>query len=144
MRITTQGEYGLRCIRALGGSDKPLSIKEVSASEKLSKPYVEQLFLKLRRAAIIKSLRGSKGGYVLAKSPSQIRVGEIIRALEGDTFEVVCERRSGRNRCIHIHECSLRSLWEALKERVDDLLDRVTLKTLQNDEDEVARRLRRL
>ncbi len=142
MRITTQGEYGLRCIRALTRNSAPLSIKEVSTSEKLSKPYVEQLFLKLRRAGLIRSLRGPKGGYVLAKSPSRIKVNEIIKALEGDTFEVICERR--KSRCIHIDECSLRPLWKALKERVDDLLEKVTLQTLHGEEIEVTKRLRGL
>lgn len=145
MRITTQGEYGLRCIRALAKSDIPITIKEVADAEKLSKPYVEQLFLKLRRAGIIKSLRGPKGGYVLAKSPSKISVSEIISSLEGDTFEIICERRAkGENRCIHVDECSLRSLWEILKERVDNLLDKVTLEMLEGEEREVERRLKRL
>lgn len=142
MRITTQGEYGLRCVRALARSSSPLSIREVSASEKLSKPYVEQLFLKLRRAGLIRSLRGPKGGYVLARSPSHIKVSEIIKALEGDTFEIICERRRGR--CIHVDECSLRPLWKALKEKVDDLLEKITLQTLHGDEIEVTKRLRHL
>lgn len=142
MRITTQGEYGLRCIRALAESRLPLSIKEVSAYEKLPKPYVEQLFLKLRRAGLIRSLRGPRGGYVLAKPPSRVKANEIIKALEGETFEVVCERRKGR--CAHTEECSLRPLWKALKKRVDHLLENATLEMLHGSEASVMRRLRDL
>ena len=125
MRITTQGEYGLRCLMTIAARQKhgPVSISEITKIEKLPKAYVEQLLYKLKKSGIVKSVRGIKGGYVLARHPSEIKLDEVIKALEKDTFEIFCDRENKTiPDCIHEGDCKLRKVWENLKECVDKVL----------------------
>ncbi len=133
MRITTQGEYGLRCVLYIKDTAKshPISIAEISKKESLPKSYVEQLLIKLRRSGIVESVRGAKGGYRLAKNPSKITVKDIIVALEGDTFKIICKDTAKKKRCKHLYECNLKEVWIELRESVDRILNK-TLKELSD------------
>jgi Rrf2 family protein len=134
MRITTQGEYGLRCLLyiALQKQHIPISIAEISAHEKLPRDYVEQLLLKLRRNNIITSTRGVRGGYLLALNPKDITIFMVIKALEKETFELICAREMKKG-CVHHLKgpCTIRPLWEKLKEHVDGFLKSYTLEQLK-------------
>lgn len=123
MRITTQGEYGLRCLARLADNDtgKPISVSRLAKAENLSRDYVEQLLLRLRRAGLVRSTRGVQGGYLLSRQPSRIRVGEVLRVLEGPLFELPCRRRPGG--CHKEGDCSLVPLWEGLESRIAEYLD---------------------
>ena len=133
MRVTTQGEYGLRCMIYIGkhSGNGPVSIHEISRCEELPRTYVEQLLLKLRRNHLIRSIRGVHGGYLLARPSKDITVGEIIRALEGNIFEIVCERRSkSKNPCIHNTRCALNPLWLKVRAKITELLEGINLEDL--------------
>jgi Rrf2 family protein len=133
MRVTTQGEYGLRCMINIGknGVRGPVSIHTISSDEDLPRTYVEQLLLKLRRNRLIKSIRGARGGYLLAKPMNEITMQEIIEALEGSVFEVVCDRRMRKNKaCKYNANCSLHYIWVELKSKVVDFLAGVSLEQL--------------
>ncbi|MGB1226752.1 MAG: RrF2 family transcriptional regulator [Poseidonibacter sp.] len=84
--ISTKGVYGLTAMYELGKHDRqtPMQIKEISSNANIPQNYLEQLLSKLRRAQLVKSIRGAKGGYILACEPEEIKVVDILIALEGD------------------------------------------------------------
>ena len=92
MRITTWAEYGLICALHLARrvSEGPVTGREIAATEKLPPDYVEQILLRLRRAGIVRSTRGARGGYVLDRPSAQITVRDVIQASELATFELHC------------------------------------------------------
>ncbi len=144
MRLTTQSEYGLVCLRTLcrNDSDKPTSVAGLADQEHMSKDYVEQLFLKLKRAGIVRSVKGACGGYLMAKEPSKITIKEVIEALEGDVYEVFCSPEVREKIvCMYFSRCSLRPVWAKLKELIDDFFSRITLDTLLRDETTVVKNL---
>ena len=126
MRITTQAEYGLICALHLARrvDDGPVTGREIAAQERLPGDYVEQIMLKLRRAAIVKSTRGAHGGYTLARGADEISVHDVISAAEHSTFEVHCTSHPVEEaRCSSSHDCSIRPVWMLLQRRIDDVLD---------------------
>jgi Rrf2 family protein len=137
MRITTWGEYGLIvCVhlarRAGAGA---LAARELAAEERLSHDYVEQILLRLRRAGLVRSVRGARGGYALARSPGAITVRDVLEASEHVTFEVNCDVHPvDPRRCSADASCSIRPVWRMLQERINGVLDAITLADLLQDE----------
>lgn len=86
MKISTKGRYGLRAFIDLAcyGAEEPVSISSISARQEISERYLEQLMAKLKKAGLVKSIRGAGGGYRLAKDAAEVSVGDVLRALEGD------------------------------------------------------------
>src|SRR6516162_9973313 len=99
MKISSQEEYGLRCLLRLAGADEghSLTIPEIAAAERLSHPYVAKLLSVLRQAGLIDSVRGRAGGYRLAASPSDISLGSVLRVLGEPLFEepAYCQQPAG-------------------------------------------------
>ncbi len=144
MRITTQAEYGLICALHLARrtDDGPVTGREIAATERLPADYVEQIMLKLRRAAIVQSTRGAHGGYRLARDPRHISVRDVIVASEHSTFEVHCTSHPVEEaRCNSSHDCSIRPVWLLLQRRIDDVLESVRLSDLLMQESEVRERI---
>jgi len=112
--------------------DGPVSLKSIASRHSLSENYLEQLVPSLRQAGMIKSVRGSQGGYVLTKEPDQIPVGEIIRAVEGPIISVECEYQSTMAACLCDPEeqCLTRDLWVKIRDSVNDLVDSIMLADL--------------
>lgn len=142
MKMTTQEDYGLRCLLRLGREAKgeSLTIAELSRQEGIASPTVAKMMRILRRAGLVTSTRGKEGGYTLARSPEAINVGEVLAALGGRLFDArFCERHSGTGRlCTHTPDCSIRSVWRVLQDVVDGVLGRMTLKDLLRTEEEVT------
>lgn len=133
MRITTQGNYGLVCVLTIArNADRhPVSIQTISKKEQLSIDYLEQLLLKLRRAGIVKSLRGRMGGYVLAKPASRLNVKDIIEAVEGSVFDTICDhKRRKKDTCIRPRDCLATPMWRELKGIIEDYLAKVSVLSL--------------
>ncbi len=134
MKITAFEEYGLRCLVQLARhhhEGRPVAISEIAKSEGLSIQYVGKLMHELRRGGLITSMRGIHGGFILAKSPSDISVAEIFGIMGGETPEHLCTKFSGNlSECIHLGECSIRSVWSFIMSQVNDVLRRVTLADL--------------
>lgn len=132
MRITTRGEYGLRCVLDIAAKKgKVISIRQIVASEKLPKDYVEQLLIKLRRKNIIKSMRGVKGGYLLARKPQKITIYDIITSLEDEVFGLFCDRvKKRKSKCVHINDCRIRSFWLSLKKDMEKALKSKSIASL--------------
>lgn len=140
MRFTTWAEYGMIVSVHLAHrhGTGPTSAREMAAREKLPADYVEQILMRLRRAGLVSSVRGAKGGYSLAREPARISAKDVIEAAENHTFEVNCDSHPVHpQRCGTSLSCSIRPLWRAVQYRVDDLLDSVSLADLMAPEDQV-------
>ena len=109
--------------------------KAIAKAEEISPDYVEQILLRLRRAGLVDSVRGARGGYLLARSPEDITVRDVVDASELGTFEVNCERhRVAGTRCSSESECSIRPVWQLLQRRIDETLDSIRLGDLLHEE----------
>ena len=140
MRITTWAEYGLICSLHLARrvSEGPVTGRDIAARERLPGDYVEQILLRLRRADIVKSVRGARGGYLLARPAAEISVRDVVAASELATFEVHCISHPVESeRCSESHTCSIRPVWQLLQRRIDDVLESVHLADLLVEESEV-------
>lgn len=139
MRITTWTEYSLIIMLHLGRrkrvGDVAVPARELAETEGLPADYTEQIFLRLRRAGLVRSVRGAKGGYFLSRPPEEISVRDVMAACERQTFEVNCETHPvNDDRCSPAAACSIRPLWAALQQRIDDFLSSVTLADLMKQE----------
>src|SRR5215471_14867604 len=119
MKITSQEEYGLRCLLHLARvpEGQSLTIPEIAAAEGLSHPYVAKLLAILRQGGLIESVRGRTGGYWLAAPPSEISLGSVLQVLGEPLFDDpgYCQRHAGteaEGSCVHKGACTLRALWQ--------------------------------
>ncbi len=144
MRITTWAEYGVICALHLArrSSEGPVTGRDIAAQERLPADYVEQILLRLRRADVIKSVRGARGGYMLAKPASEITMRAVIQASELETFDLHCVSHPvEEDRCAASHSCSIRPVWLMLQQKIDDVLEGVCLADLLHDEAGVRERV---
>lgn len=149
MKITSQEEYGLRCLlrvaRASEGSS--LTIPEIAAAEGLSHPYVAKLLGVMRQGGLVDSERGRSGGYRLAGSPEDIHLGIVLRALGEPLFNETefCQRHAGSEAeggCVHLGSCTVRSLWQTLEFWLRHALDQISLADLLQNEGTITELLR--
>ena len=133
MKLSTRGRYGLRAMHYLAAhhDEGPVSLSAISAEEDISLHYLEQLMRKLRIDGIVESIRGAKGGYVLAKPPEEILVGDILRSLEGPMSLTDCLEDGA---CCKGDECATRVLWERINQGIRDVVDYTTLAELTRGE----------
>lgn len=145
MKLTSQEEYGLRCLLRIARESKAgsLTIPEISRAEGISSFYVAKLMRILRRGEFVKSVRGQAGGYALARPADQIHIGEVLALLGGRLFDPeFCEHHAGAVEvCTHSVDCSIRSLWNAVQLFVDHLLNRTNLEELLSSEQDMASRI---
>jgi Rrf2 family transcriptional regulator, iron-sulfur cluster assembly transcription factor len=144
VRITTWAEYGLICALHLArrAGEGPITGREIAAGERLPPDYVEQILLRLRRAGLVTSTRGARGGYTLSKAPGDISVREVIAASELATFDLHCVSHPvGEERCSESQSCSIRPVWMMLQRKIDDVLESVHLGDLLVDERTVRLRV---
>ncbi len=129
MKISTKGRYGARAALelALGYGSGPIMVREIAGNQEISERYLEQILNNLRTSELVKSTRGAKGGYELAKPPSDITLGEIIRALEGPLDIVPCSQECeyGKRK-----ECATCHVWKDVKDSIEQVLDAVSLEDL--------------
>lgn len=132
MKLSTKGRYGVRAMVDLASNygSAPISIKTISKRENLSEYYLEQLFSPLRRANIIRSVRGAQGGYVLCKSPKEITVGDIMTILEGPIEIADC---IDGVECDSADCCATKAVWEKIKNSIDSVMDSITLQDIIDD-----------
>lgn len=117
MKLSTKSRYGLRAIFdiAYHSGGLPTQIKEISKRQGVTPRYLEQIFQKLKVAGLIKSIRGPKGGYYLAREPEKISVADVIRAVEETIDPVLCARRSkakNKKKCRREKNCVARVIWQ--------------------------------
>ena len=132
MKITTQGEYGLRCVLNIAqGKGEAVTIEEICRQEGLSTDYVEQLLMRLRRAGIVESQRGPGGGYLLGNQPNNIKVKDVILALENNPFEIICRKFMRKKiKCNRGNGCKIMGLWQKVTKSVEKILAEVSIADL--------------
>jgi Rrf2 family cysteine metabolism transcriptional repressor len=130
MKISTRGRYSTRAMidLALHFGKGPVLLADISRRQRISKAYLEQLFIPLRSAGLVRGIRGPSGGFTLARPPAEIRLSEIIHSTEGSTAPAVCVEQG--NLCAHSSECIARHLWAELKRAYDSVLESKTLQDL--------------
>ena len=108
----------------------PVCLSEIAAGQHLSLSYLEQLFGKLRRAGLVTALRGPGGGYRLARIPSEIKIGQVIRTIDGPLAPIACASRTAYQPCrdcSNVKACSVRLMMTKVRDAISDVLDSVTL-----------------
>lgn len=132
MKISTKGRYGLRALIDLAkySEIEPVSISSIATRQGISERYLEQLMTLLKKAGIIKSIRGAAGGYVLAKDMADISVGDVLRALEGSLQPVECAAFGGEESCEVAGGCVTKYVWQRINESINRTVDEISLKQL--------------
>jgi Rrf2 family cysteine metabolism transcriptional repressor len=130
MKLSTRTRYGIRAALELAAnqSTKPLRIKTIAHQQNISVKYLEQLMAVLKSAGFVMSVRGSKGGYILAKPANQIKLSDIFNALEGPVATVEC--LENENYCARVADCVTRQLWAEVQDAIMNVLQSVTLQDL--------------
>ena len=128
MKISTKGRYALRMLIELAAHQETgfVSLKEISERQNISKKYLELIVPMLNKSGILRTNRGNKGGYMLAKSPAECTVGDVLRATEGSLAPVSCLEYPV-NDCPRADCCETLYIWEGLAKTVSDYLDSITL-----------------
>ena len=115
-----------------------MSADEISKKELLSSAYVEKILQKLSKSGFIKSIRGTKGGYVLADDPKNISIGSLMRVIDGSPMSEMCGHFSGTSEeCTHISGCSIRPLWTNIYKYIYVVLDKTSLYDLLKEEENI-------
>jgi Rrf2 family transcriptional regulator, cysteine metabolism repressor len=129
LKISTKCRYGLLAMVELGQSfgQAPISAQEIYQKQRIPKFYLQQLLVKLRRNGLVESTRGTKGGFVLKKDPKQIKILDIVKAVEGPVQLISCTKNAKDKCCRRIKECLTRPVWVELHEVVNKVLNERTL-----------------
>jgi Rrf2 family protein len=132
MRLSTVGRYALRAMvdLALYGESGPAPCAEIAKRQEVSDQYLSQLFLKLKRADLVESVRGPGGGYVLARSATEISAGDVLRAVDETLEPVYCVDENSQATCHRVEGCPTHWLWAKLGDAISTVLDSVTLAEL--------------
>ena len=126
MKISKKTQYGLRAMICLSGSSPEfISLREISKEEGISFDYLEKICSRLEKSGLIRSKKGSQGGYALAKSPKKIKIGEIMRALEEKMILVDCI--GDKSRCSREGACKSINVWRKLQESMEKTIDSISL-----------------
>lgn len=130
MRLSTRGRYGCRAMLelALRYNNGPVQLREIARSQEVSERYLEHLVTTLKVAGLVKSTRGAKGGFVLSRQPSRIKMSEVVRVLEGSLSPLACIDEP--ETCRRSPGCVSRDLWMDMKNAMLGVLEGTTLQDL--------------
>ncbi|KPK41628.1 MAG: hypothetical protein AMJ78_05025 [Omnitrophica WOR_2 bacterium SM23_29] len=133
MRITYKGDYALKTILnlALHYDSGLVTIHDLAKRADIPVKFLEQVLLDLKRGGFVESRRGKIGGYYLAKSPSQIKVGEVVRFIDGPIEPIACVNRQYKG-CEDIYKCVFRNIWQQVAQATSDIIDNITFEDLVN------------
>ncbi len=136
MKLSTKARYGVRAMVRLAFSQKegPIQLSLIAEKEGVSEKYLEHLFRQLKASGLVLSLRGARGGYVLARPAEKITLYEIIKALEGSLAPVDCLNQASL--CNRSPFCATREVWGGLQERIESYLKSKTLSELAQEQEE--------
>lgn len=132
MKLSTKGRYGLRALIDLAqySEIEPVSISSIALRQDISEKYLEQLMTLLKKAGIIKSIRGASGGYILAKDAKDISVGDVLRALEGSLELVECPAFGEHESCEAAGGCVTKYVWKKINESIDQTVNEMKIDEL--------------
>lgn len=135
MKVSSRGEYGVRAMVALAKNfgQGPMSIASVARESSVPTAYLEQLIGPLRRAGLVESKRGARGGYELSRSPELVKVGDVYRVMEGPVAPMECvSEDESEQTCPLIEGCETRPVWMAMRNALAETIDSMTLADLVN------------
>ena len=133
MKLSTKGRYGLRAVLDIAmysTSTEAVALSSIAERQSISMGYLEQLVGRLKKAQIVQSIRGAQGGYILARPASEISVGDILRAMEGDLSPVDCTEANGTGNCVGSGQCVTKFVWKRISDRKNDAVDSIMLSEL--------------
>ena len=132
MKLSTKGRYGLRALIDLAqySEIEPVSISSISTRQDISEKYLEQMMATLKKAGIVKSIRGAGGGYVLAKEQEEISVGDVLRALEGNLEPVECPALEKSEGCEAAGGCVTKYVWKRINESINQTVNEMKISEL--------------
>ena len=138
MKLTSKGRYAVMALVDLARFDSinPVSLRDISLRQNISLDYLEQIFFKLKKNQIVKSVRGNQGGYVLSKSPNDIKLTNIFQAVDEKIKTVQCKKDSKRGCNGKATKCITHNLWDELEVHINTFFENKSLKDLLNNNKE--------
>ncbi len=135
MKMSTKGRYGLRALLdlAIHSEESHVPINLIAERQDMSVSYLEHLFSLLKKAGLVRSVKGAQGGYLLARQVDRMRVGDVLRALEGDLSLVDAPQEKDKEEDALSH-CIRMMVWDAVDERIGRLVDNITLEELVEEQ----------
>jgi len=129
MKLNTRGRYAVMALADMAKFDKqnPISLRDISLRQNISLVYLEQIFSKLKKNNIVKSMRGANGGYILSKDPEQIKLSNIFSAVEEKVKTVQCKKESKKGCNGKLTKCITHYLWDELEIHINDFFDKKNL-----------------
>lgn len=142
MKVSTRGEYGVRAMVTLAShyGSGPMSIAAMARESSVPYSYLEQLIAPLRKAGLVESRRGAQGGYLLTRSPENVRVGDVYRVMEGPVAPMDCvSEDESEQTCPLIDGCQTRPVWLKVRDSIVEAIDSMTLADLITDKSKTVR-----
>jgi len=132
MKLTTRGRYAVMAMAdlATNTNKKPISLSAISLRQNISLAYLEQIFIKLKKNKLVKSVRGAEGGYVLEKAASDIKLSNIISAVDEEVKMLNCKKQSKKGCNNKFTKCITHELWDELDQYINSFFERVKLQDL--------------
>jgi Rrf2 family protein len=137
MRLSTRGDYAVRALVELSSAEQgeAMPLSDIAARTAIPAKYLEQILMRLRTARVVRGKRGVHGGYMLARPPEQLTVGEVVRAMDGPLAPSLCASRTQHApcpayRCPSEDACVLRGLWSQVRDAISNVLDHTTFQDL--------------
>ena len=129
MKLNTRGRYAVMALADLANFDKqnPVSLRDISLRQNISLVYLEQIFSKLKKNNIVKSIRGTNGGYILTKNPEQTKLSNIFSAVDEKVKTVQCKRESKKGCNGKLTKCITHNLWDDLEMHINDFFEKKNL-----------------
>ncbi|NLU53696.1 MAG: RrF2 family transcriptional regulator [Clostridiaceae bacterium] len=133
MKISTKGRYGLRALvdLAVNSNGEHVALSEIADRQNISMNYLEQVFASLRKAGLINSVKGAQGGYIFAKSPSSITVGDVLRVLEGNLS--LADDSKGNFDEKSVEYCLKTMVWDRMENVINEFVDSIAIEDLANE-----------
>lgn len=133
LKLSTKGKYGLKAMfeLALSSNGEPVSLKYIARKQGISDQYLEQIFSILKKAGLVKSVRGAQGGYYISKKTSEITVADVLRVLEGDMAFTEC--LLDKDLCENFDSCATKYVWARIKESIEEVTSSISLQDMIDD-----------
>ena len=137
MKLSSKGRYAVMALADLAKFDpkEPVSLRDISLRQGISLVYLEQLFLKLKKNKIVNSIRGNKGGYILSRNASEIKISEVFFAVEETIKTIGCEKHSKKGCNGKSSKCITHNLWDELEDYINNFFEKKKLSDLINQKD---------
>ena len=139
MKLSSKGRYAVMALADIATFNlkEPVSLRDISLRQGISLYYLEQLFLKLKKNKIVNSIRGKKGGYILSKDASDIKISDIFFAVDEEVKTVGCEKHSKKACNGKSAKCISHNLWDELEDYINDFFKRKSLEDLVNQKNRI-------